>query len=93
MLSIGKVIVAVVWIAAARAFFLPETAPWASTGRMLFGTLLAVHAVETLVFLPRLRAAGGSLAHHVIQTLLFGLLHVGPLRSDVTSPGAPPTSR
>lgn len=82
MLSIGKVIVAVVWIASARAFFLPETAPWASTGRLLFGTLLAVHAIETIVFLPRLRAAGGSLANHVVQTLLFGLIHVGPLRNE-----------
>ena len=82
MLSIGKLVLAVVWIAAARSFFLPETAPWASTGRLLFGTLLAVHAIETVVFLPRLRAAGGSLANHVIQTLLFGLLHVGPLRNQ-----------
>lgn len=82
MLSIGKLVLAVVWIVAACAFFLPETASWASTGRLLFGALLAVHAIETIVFLPRLRAAGGSLANHVVQTLLFGLLHVGPLRTE-----------
>lgn len=87
MLSIGKLILAVVWIVAARAFFLPETAPWASTGRLLFGTLLAVHAIETVVFLPRLRAAGGPLANHVVQTLLFGLLHVGPLRNQAPGRG------
>ncbi len=87
MLSIGKLILAVVWIASARAFFLPETAPWASTGRLLFGALLAVHAIETVVFLPRLRAAGGSLANHVVQTLLFGLLHVGPLRNEAPGRG------
>lgn len=84
MLSIGKVILAVVWVASARAFFLPETAPWASTGRLLFATLLAVHAIETVVFLPRLRAAGGSLANHVVQTLLFGMLHVGSLDKEPT---------
>jgi uncharacterized protein YhhL (DUF1145 family) len=88
MFAIGKVIVAVLWIASARAFFLPETVPWASTGRLLFATLLVVHAIETVVFLPRLRAAGGSLAHHVIQTLLFGLLHAGPLRGPAANGSA-----
>jgi hypothetical protein len=41
--------------------------------------MLGVHAVEAVAFLPRLRAAGGSLAGQVAQTLLFGFLHVGGL--------------
>ena len=46
--------------------------------------LLIVHAIECLVFLPRLRAAGGSLGHHLVQTLLFGFLHVRAPAGGVT---------
>ena len=79
MVTFGKLLVAIVWLAAAWAFLLPESHAWAATGRLLFFGLLAVHGVEALAFLPRLRAAGGSLAGHVVQTLLFGFLHVGRL--------------
>jgi uncharacterized protein YhhL (DUF1145 family) len=79
MMAIGKLVVGIVWLAAAWAFLLPEGHAWAATGRTLFVVMLAVHAVEALAFLPRLRAAGGSLAGHLAQTLLFGFLHVGSL--------------
>lgn len=79
MLGFGKILVALAWLAAAAAFALPETHEWASLGRTLFWVLLAIHALEAVLFLPRLRAAGGSLAGHVVQTLLFGFLHVGAL--------------
>lgn len=86
MLAIGKLVVAIVWIAAARAFLLPEAHPWAATGRTLFLVLAVVHAVEAVLFLPRLRAAGGSLPGHLLQTLLFGFLHVGGLPRAETRP-------
>jgi len=80
MVTVGKLLVAVVWIFSARAFLLPEGDPFAATGRTIFFAMLAVHGIECLAFLPRLRAAGGSFAGHVAQTLLFGFLHLGPLR-------------
>lgn len=79
MLAVGRILVVLAWLAAASAFLMPDTSPWAATGRSLFLVLLAVHAIEVVAFLPRLRAAGGSLAGHVVQTLLFGFLHVGTL--------------
>jgi len=79
MMVIGKLLVVLVWLGSARAFLLPETHPWATTGRTVFFAMLAIHAIEAIAFLPRLRAAGGSLAGHVAQTLLFGFLHVGRL--------------
>jgi uncharacterized protein YhhL (DUF1145 family) len=79
MLAFGKLLVVLGWLAAVSAFWLPEDHGWAPLGRLLFFVLLGVHAFEALVFLPRLRAAGGSLAGHVVQTLLFGFLHVGML--------------
>jgi uncharacterized protein YhhL (DUF1145 family) len=66
------------WIACAVSFLLPASA-WVLRGRYLFFGLLIVHAVECAVFLPRLRAAGGSFSHHLVQTLLFGVLHVRSL--------------
>lgn len=79
MLAFGRVLVVITWLAAAAAFALPDTHGWAALGRTLFLVLFVVHAVEAVLFLPRLRAAGGSLAGHVVQTLLFGFLHVGTL--------------
>jgi len=79
MVAVGKLLVAIAWIASAWAFLLPASHAWSATGRSVFLLMLGVHAVEAVAFLPRLRAAGGSLAGHVARTLLFGLLHVGPL--------------
>jgi uncharacterized protein YhhL (DUF1145 family) len=78
VIRVGKLLVALVWIGSALALALAE-GPWASLGRTLLLVMAAVHALEALAFLPRLRAAGGSLAGHVVQTLLFGFLHVGTL--------------
>ena len=79
MVAFGKLLVLLAWLGSALAFLLPDGHAWAPPGRTLLAVLLGVHAVEALAFLPRLRAAGGSLAGHLIQTLLFGFLHVGTL--------------
>lgn len=79
MATIGKLLVAIVWLVTGWAFLLPAGHPWATVGRAVLVFMLAVHAIEALVFLPRLRAAGGPLAGHLAQTLLFGFLHVGGL--------------
>lgn len=71
-----KAAVAVLWIVSLVLFFLPD---WNGPGRFLFPALLVVHAIEAVVFLPRLRAAGGSLGSHVVQTLLFGFVHLRTL--------------
>ena len=39
------------------------------------------------MFLPKLRAAGGSLGHHLVQTMLFGILHARNL-DEGTPPAA-----
>ncbi|MEB2343598.1 MAG: DUF1145 domain-containing protein [Deltaproteobacteria bacterium] len=79
MATLGKLLVAIVWLVTGWAFLLPPSHPWTTVGRGVLVFMLAVHAIEALVFLPRLRAAGGSLASHLARTLLFGFLHVGGL--------------
>lgn len=76
-----KIALILVWIVCAAAFVLPEAA-WTVPARRLFIALIVVHAVECVAFLPRLRAAGGSLGQHVAQTMLFGFLHLRTLRSS-----------
>ena len=70
-----KYAVLVLWAACLAAFFLPATSPFAVPGQRLFWGLMIVHAIECVVFLPRLRRAGGSLAHHLVQTMIFGMFH------------------
>jgi uncharacterized protein YhhL (DUF1145 family) len=67
--------VLVLWAACIAAFFLPATSSLAVPGQRLFWGLVIVHAIECIVFLPKLRRAGGSLAHHLVQTMIFGVFH------------------
>ena len=69
-----KAAVIALWIACVAAFFLPEST-FTLWGQRLFWGLVIVHAIECVVFLPKLRRAGGSLGNHLLQTMLFGILH------------------
>src|SRR5690606_25995026 len=80
MLALGRLLVVLAWLAAAAAFLLPETHRWAATGRMLFFVLLVVHGLEAILFLPRLRAAGGSPAGRGARPRRSGSLPIGPRR-------------
>ena len=74
----GKIVVGALWLWSIACLLAPGL-PLASAGRLLFWILVVVHAVECVVFLPRLRAAGGSLGNHLVQTFLFGIAHVSTL--------------
>ena len=67
-----------IWIVCLSAFFV-SPAGWTVNAQYLFFGLLLAHGAECLVFLRRMRAAGGSLGHHVVQTMLFGFFHVRTL--------------
>ena len=69
-----KAVVVALWIACITCFFLPESSLTVS-GQRLFWGLVIVHAIECVVFLPKLRRAGGSLAQHLAQTMVFGLFY------------------
>lgn len=75
----GKWGVLVAWLVMAGAFLAPEGGAYATYGRIAFWLTLAAHVVESFVFLPRLRAAGGSLASHVFGVMLYGVFHMKSL--------------
>jgi uncharacterized protein YhhL (DUF1145 family) len=78
-LSGPKWVVLAAWLLGALALLLPRDLALVGFGRAIFWTLAIVHAIECAVFLPRLRRAPGSLASHLRQTFLFGILHVREL--------------
>ena len=82
----GRIIVGAVWLWSLACLVVP-TLPLAWAGQLVFGILVVVHAIECVVFLPRLRAAGGSLGNHLLQTFLFGIAHVSTLPAQSGEPG------
>ena len=81
-----KAFVIALWISCIAAFFLPESSSLALPGQRLFWGVLIVHAIECVAFLPRLRRAGGSLASHLAQTLVFGMVHALKVGREAESP-------
>ena len=83
-MSIGKWVTLALWPVCAAGFIVGVDSTLAWVGRAVFWILLVAHAAECLVFLPRLRDAGGSLPGHIGQTMLFGVLHIRelPKQSD-----------
>ncbi len=78
-MSIVRIALLVIWLLALSAVVLPGTALMFTVGRWLFWALLGVHALECVVFFARLRKAPGSLAGHLFNTMLFGIVHVRTL--------------
>ena len=82
----------IVWLGAAAAIVLGSG--WVATlGHVVFWSMLGVHLAEFFVKRPVMEAAGGSLAHHFVQTLIYGLFHWKPLedrskRPPETGPGS-----
>ena len=75
-----KVALGVVWVYAALCLFLPL--PLAAVGQAVFWGMLVIHVVEFIVMQSTFRKAGGSLGHHFIQTLLFGMFHLRAVRAS-----------
>ncbi|MEN8158511.1 MAG: hypothetical protein ABFS41_00405 [Myxococcota bacterium] len=68
----------VIWIGAVAAVVWGSG--WVSSvGHFVFWIMLVAHAVEFFVKRPVMQAAGGSMAHHFVQTLIYGLFHWKPL--------------
>lgn len=52
----------------------------ATTGQWLIVALLVAHLVEFVVNRQLFEREGGSMGHHFVQTMLFGLLHWKPIK-------------
>lgn len=78
-MSVTRIVLLVIWLLALAAVVFPIVHPLATIGRWLFWLLLAAHLIECALFWPRLSKAPGSRLGHVVNTLLFGIVHVKSL--------------
>jgi uncharacterized protein YhhL (DUF1145 family) len=82
--STGKIVLLVIYAVLAG---LAITQPSASAGiwslRILV-VLVLTHIVEVAVFFKACQRAGGSLPGHLVNVLLFGVLHMKELKATQT---------
>jgi uncharacterized protein YhhL (DUF1145 family) len=81
-MSGAKLGIGVVWVLCLLGFLFGSGSV-ASVGRSVFWLLAVAHVGEFLFFRSTLKSAGGSLAEHFFQTLLFGLFHIREVRDRV----------
>lgn len=90
LLRKGKTALNVLWVVLAVSFLLPA-GPWVVAARGAFVILLAAHALEFVVFHRTLARLGGSMGHHFVQMLLYGMVHLQLARADADPGSGPPS--
>ena len=80
-MSAGKIVLLVIYaILAALAITQGDAAVGVWALRLLV-LLVVVHTIEVLVFFKACREAGGSLPVHLLNVLLFGVLHIKDIKA------------
>jgi uncharacterized protein YhhL (DUF1145 family) len=68
-----------IWIGGGAAILFGSG--WVATaGHVTVWLTLLAHAVEFAVNRSLFERAGGSMAHHFVQTLIYGLFHWSPIK-------------
>ena len=60
----------------------------ATAGHIVFWLTLVAHLVEFAVHRSLFERAGGSMAHHFAQTMIYGLFHWTPIKQRLADEGA-----
>ena len=72
-----------VWIVSSLAMFLGSG--WtAIAGHAVFWLTLIAHIAEFVANRSLFERAGGSMAHHFVQTLIYGLFHWTPIKQRLS---------
>ena len=74
----------VIWIGSLAAAMLGSGGV-ATAGLVIFGVTLVAHIAEFFLKRSVMEAAGGSMGHHFVQTLIYGLFHWKPLEEAQSS--------
>lgn len=69
-----KIFLLVIWVVLLSGFVIDS--PIATIGRWGATIMFLAHVVEALVFRSTLEKAPGSMGHNIVQTLIFGVLHI-----------------
>lgn len=85
-MSYKKVGVIVLWIVLLSAFFvLPDDSIGGRIGRIAFFVTVFAHIVEFFIYRPKLRLAEGSMNHHFLQVLIFGMFHYQEVEAELAA--------
>jgi hypothetical protein len=68
----------IIWLGSIAAILFGAGAV-STAGHLVLWITLAVHVAEFFLKRPVMEAAGGSMGHHFVQTLIYGLFHWKPL--------------
>ncbi len=69
-MSMGKPVVAALWLLCIVAFFVAPESTLSMLGQGVFWFLVVVHAIECAVFLPLLRKLPGPLGRHLLPVIV-----------------------
>lgn len=79
-----------VWIGGPAAMLFGSG--WVATaGHVVFWFTLAAHFAEFVANRSLFERAGGSMAHHFTQTLIYGLFHWSPIKQRLEEASPPQT--
>ena len=80
----------VIWVGGAAAIVLGSG--WVATaGHFVVWLTLAAHVVEFFVKRTLFEKVGGSMGHHFLQTLIYGLFHWKPLEEGLAEEASAPS--
>ena len=82
--SMQKQSVWLVWIGSLAAMCLGSG--WIATiGQWVFGLTFVAHFVEFIMLRALFQRADGSMLHHFVQTMIYGLFHWTPIKRRLES--------
>ncbi|GAB5450042.1 MAG: hypothetical protein Hals2KO_03700 [Halioglobus sp.] len=79
-MSPPKIVLLLIYLALGLCALLQGGTPLGVWSLRILLLLAVVHAIEVVVFYKLAREAGGSLALHVLNIFLFGILHANELK-------------
>lgn len=80
-MSAGKIVLLVVYAVLAGLALTQGNTTAGIWSLRLIGILGVAHIIEVAVFFKVCKAAGGSLAGHLLSVFLFGVIHVNELKA------------
>ena len=75
-----KISVLFLWVTLGLCVLSSGDSTLLSIGRFVFWAMLVAHIAEFVVMRSVFQRDGGSMGHHFVQTLIYGLFHWTPLR-------------
>ena len=69
----------ILWFGSLAAMVLGSGAV-ATAGQWIFGLTFVAHLVEFVVKRPLFERTDGSMGHHFVQTMIYGLFHWTPIK-------------